>query len=236
MAKSLILQGLYLRVIIGDVSVPRLVSIDPEELKSPALSSAIEIPVSRIKVEATSELSASAPKTETNAAAASGSSATSSGDKGVCFVEAESEVDKILGVEPVNTTAMHRFHLFDLNCDICTGKKEREYLQKKIKAKEKVVVKTKPKEERTVSDVSSSRAALLPTPKISSSRGSTFSAPEVSSNSGSAVPTPTATARDDDYDDNDCWGMGLQMDDDDERSSPQESRWRAENRHFKECK
>lgn len=56
--------------------------------------------------------------------------------------QAESEVDKILGMEPVNTTAQHRFHLFDMNCDICTGKKERELsnLQKK-EAKERKRIK-----------------------------------------------------------------------------------------------
>ena len=43
-----------------------------------------------------------------------------------------SEVDKILGMVPINTTEMHRFHLFDQNCDICR-QNERENQEKKVR-------------------------------------------------------------------------------------------------------
>ncbi|VDK72663.1 unnamed protein product [Anisakis simplex] len=65
------------------------------------------------------------------ASAADGAKSSGSGMKPV--VKAESEVDKILGMAPMNTTAQHRFHLFDMNCDICTGKRDRELAQRKQK-------------------------------------------------------------------------------------------------------
>uniref|UniRef100_F1KPZ3 Death-inducer obliterator 1 n=1 Tax=Ascaris suum TaxID=6253 RepID=F1KPZ3_ASCSU len=157
-------KGFYLRTILGNISVPKLVSLDATELSSPRFAAEIELPQSRkalptkvqngksvdaegstkgVETEESKEGTAADGEDEADATADLDPFPEKKRDsKAIPPVKAESEVDKILGMEPVNTTAQHRFHLFDMNCDICTGKKERELsnLQKK-EAKERKRIK-----------------------------------------------------------------------------------------------
>uniref|UniRef100_A0A915PMU3 TFIIS central domain-containing protein n=1 Tax=Setaria digitata TaxID=48799 RepID=A0A915PMU3_9BILA len=160
-------KGLYLRVIVGEISVPRLVSIDPKELSSPSLSSLFEIPNSKmIKSELTSRrkdgevvLNNVAPNEELANKNVKVSikplKKKQSNFKKITALEARSEVDKILGLESSNTTALHQFHLFDLNCDVCIGRKKHEYLKKKMKIEEALEKKEKISEENGRPEITS---------------------------------------------------------------------------------
>uniref|UniRef100_A0A914ZL73 TFIIS central domain-containing protein n=2 Tax=Parascaris univalens TaxID=6257 RepID=A0A914ZL73_PARUN len=217
-------KGFYLRTILGNISVPKLVSLDATELSSPKFAAEMELPQSRksppkkvqngksvdadgstkgLKTEESKEITAADGEHVVDATADLDPFPEKKRDsKAFPPIKAESEVDKILGMEPVNTTAQHRFHLFDMNCDICTGKKERELsnLQKK-----------EAKERKRMKRISQKRHIEEEQHKC---KGSSWrSATRPSSTDADAGNEPL-----DDLDDG-----GFPMDDDDERYKPSDN-------------
>ncbi|VDM50028.1 unnamed protein product, partial [Toxocara canis] len=216
-------SGFYLRTILGEISVPKLVSLDATELSSAKFASEIEVPKSRKslpKIPNGKTAGADGGSGGTKAEESKGDTASgrdNETDNTADFdpfpekatvsklakpIKAESEVDKILGMEPVNTTAQHRFHLFDMNCDICTGKKERELMNLQQQKKEQ---KEKKRSKGAAQDAALQKPREKEERKHLSSSWRSVSRP-------SSTDADDGMGPDDDFDD-----AGFPMDDDDER-------------------
>uniref|UniRef100_S4RF74 Death inducer-obliterator 1 n=1 Tax=Petromyzon marinus TaxID=7757 RepID=S4RF74_PETMA len=117
-------QGLFRRVLVGDMTAPRLVRLSPEELASRELALWRERDSSKMmkresweserrhrhKVEVDMEESPPHPDSE---------EAEESIPEGC---KAETAKADIMSSMLTDTTDQHKAHLFDLNCKICTGK------------------------------------------------------------------------------------------------------------------
>ncbi|MFH4974587.1 hypothetical protein AB6A40_001296 [Gnathostoma spinigerum] len=202
-------KGFFLRVVLGEISVQKLVSMETNDLVSKELAVPIDIPETKrairrpfggtkdsntAKMEECVESEDGVPKASKPPLLDGDGSSGNSKPKSTAVAKTKpkpvkkivSEVDKILGEVPANTTSLHRFHLFDLNCDICTGKQERELLEKK-KAEEaqkkeakKEQVKKKREENEGINrmdEVTSNQPSRLP---VYQSRPSTsHSSPQI---------------------------------------------------------
>nr|XP_032817642.1 death-inducer obliterator 1-like isoform X3 [Petromyzon marinus] len=117
-------QGLFRRVLVGDMTAPRLVRLSPEELASRELALWRERDSSKMmkresweserrhrhKVEVDMEESPPHPDSE---------EAEESIPEGC---KAETAKADIMSSMLTDTTDQHKAHLFDLNCKICTGR------------------------------------------------------------------------------------------------------------------